>query len=86
MNIRYSIGQLLEYLWQVPGHAAAWRALAAAQVRPIAVMLPLRMHALMLSAVATVRRLLPAFREHADQRRDLPGTAWLHSPSGRESC
>ena len=31
MNIRYSIGQLLEYLWQVPGHAAAWRALAAAQ-------------------------------------------------------
>jgi hypothetical protein len=31
MNIRYSIGQLLEYLWQVPGHAASWRALAAAQ-------------------------------------------------------
>ncbi len=29
MNIRFSIGQLLEYLWQVPGHNAAWRSLAA---------------------------------------------------------
>ena len=48
MNIRYSIGQLLEYLWQVPGHAAAWRALAAAQVRSIAVSLPLRVHTLTL--------------------------------------
>jgi hypothetical protein len=33
MNIRYSIGQMLEYLWQVPGHAASWRTLAAAQAR-----------------------------------------------------
>ena len=44
MNIRYSIGQLLEYLWQVPGHAAAWRALAAAQVRSIAVTVPQFVH------------------------------------------
>lgn len=28
MNIRYSLGNLLEYLWSVPGHRAVWCALA----------------------------------------------------------
>ena len=30
MNIRYGLGQLLEYLWGVGAHRAVWRALASA--------------------------------------------------------
>ena len=70
MNIRHAIGTLLEYLWTVPDHRAAWRSLAASTGGEFYLRFVNMLINDAIYQLAEAMKLLPEVRELEEMRAD----------------